>query len=256
MFSRLSRRVGLNSINNGIQQHVVSGHRNSMMAQIKRDTPLNVEKNNHNKHSKNKLDTPNVNGLNRLDDGSKAHEIAKHYYAILELLGENPLREGLIKTPMRAAKALEYLTHGYDLNITKLMNNAIFNENIKDKEIVIVKNINFYSLCEHHLLPFHGSVTIGYLPENKIVGLSKLARIVEMYSRRLQVQERMTIEISNEINKQLSPFGVAVIVEAEHMCMSMRGVQKEHSSTITSSFIGTFKNDNETRKEFLSLINK
>lgn len=171
---------------------------------------------------------------------------------ILTEIGENPGREGLLKTPKRVAKAYEYLTSGYSKDINKVLNGAIFNEEYD--EMVLVRNIDFYSMCEHHMLPFFGKVHIAYIPDGKIVGLSKLPRIVEVFARRLQVQERMTKEIADTINTYLKPKGVAVVSEAYHMCMMMRGVEKQNSSTTSSTMHGVFKNDPKTRVEFLSLI--
>ncbi|GAB1349855.1 GTP cyclohydrolase I FolE [Ignavibacteriales bacterium] len=171
---------------------------------------------------------------------------------ILTEIGEDPEREGLLKTPKRVAKAYEYLTSGYSKDINKVLNGAIFNEEYD--EMVLVRNIDFYSMCEHHMLPFFGKVHIAYIPDGKIVGLSKLPRIVEVFARRLQVQERMTKEIADTINTYLKPKGVAVVSEAYHMCMMMRGVEKQNSSTTSSTMHGVFKNDPKTRVEFLSLI--
>lgn len=174
--------------------------------------------------------------------------------SILSEVGEDPDREGLVKTPTRVAKAYKFLTKGYDEDINKLLNGAIFNEHYD--EMVIVKNIDFYSLCEHHMLPFYGVCHVAYIPNGKIVGLSKLPRIVEMYSRRLQVQERMTREIGDMINEVLHPKGVAVVSEAKHLCMMMRGVEKQNSIATASCMLGTFKADEKTRQEFLKLIGK
>ena len=171
---------------------------------------------------------------------------------LLTEIGEDPEREGLIKTPDRVAKAYEFLTKGYHQDIDEVLNKAIFNE--KYDEMVLVKNIDFYSLCEHHLLPFYGKVHVAYIPDGKIVGLSKLPRIVEVFSRRLQVQERMTQQIADTLAKYLQPRGVAVVSEAFHMCMMMRGVQKQNSSATTSAMHGVFKEDARTRMEFLDLI--
>ncbi len=171
---------------------------------------------------------------------------------ILTEIGENPEREGLLKTPKRVAKAYEYLTSGYNKDIAKVLNGAIFTEDYD--EMVLVRNIDFYSMCEHHMLPFFGKVHIAYIPDGKIVGLSKLPRIVDVFARRLQVQERMTKEIADTINEYLKPKGVAVVSEAYHMCMMMRGVEKQNSSTTSSSMVGVFKTDPKTRVEFLSLI--
>lgn len=172
--------------------------------------------------------------------------------SILNEVGEDPSREGLLKTPERVAKAYNYLTSGYSKNIKKILNNAIFEEEYD--EMVIVKDIDFYSMCEHHMLPFYGKVHIAYIPNGKIVGLSKLPRIVEVFARRLQVQERMTQEIADTIDKYLNPAGVGVVAEAYHMCMMMRGVEKQNSYTLTSAMHGDFKNDARTRGEFLDLI--
>jgi GTP cyclohydrolase I len=171
---------------------------------------------------------------------------------ILYEIGEDSTREGLMKTPHRVAKAYQFLTQGYKKNIEEILNGAIFNE--KYDEMVIVKDIDFYSLCEHHLLPFYGKVHVAYVPNGKIVGLSKIPRIVDAFSQRLQVQERMTQEIADTIEKYLSPRGVAVVVEGLHMCMMMRGVQKQNSITTTSAMNGIFKEDARTRVEFLNLI--
>ncbi|MBL8017787.1 MAG: GTP cyclohydrolase I FolE [Ignavibacteria bacterium] len=173
---------------------------------------------------------------------------------ILNEVGEDPNREGLLKTPLRVAKAYKFLTKGYDEDVDKLLNGAIFNEHYD--EMVIVKDIDFYSLCEHHMLPFYGKCHIAYIPNGKIVGLSKIPRIVEMYSRRLQVQERMTREIGDMINKVLEPKGVAVVSEAKHLCMMMRGVEKQNSIATASCMLGRFKSDEKTRSEFLKLIGK
>ncbi len=173
---------------------------------------------------------------------------------ILNEVGEDPDREGLLKTPLRVAKAYKFLTKGYDEDVDKLLNGAIFNEHYD--EMVIVKDIDFYSLCEHHMLPFYGKCHIAYIPNGKIVGLSKIPRIVEMYSRRLQVQERMTREIGDMINKVLEPKGVAVVSEAKHLCMMMRGVEKQNSIATASCMLGRFKSDEKTRSEFLKLIGK
>ncbi|XP_069810781.1 GTP cyclohydrolase 1-like [Dendropsophus ebraccatus] len=185
-------------------------------------------------------------------DEDKLPAIEHAYTTILKELGEDPEREGLLKTPLRAAKAMQYFTKGYQETIQDVLNNAMFDEN--HDEIVIVKDIDVFSLCEHHLVPFFGKVHIGYLPDKKVVGLSKLARIVEIFSRRLQVQERLTKQIALAINEALQPMGVAVVMEASHMCMVMRGVQKMNSRTVTSTMHGIFRDDPKTREEFLSLI--
>lgn len=179
-------------------------------------------------------------------------KVEKFITDLLLELGEDPKREGLLRTPKRVAKAYEFLTTGYKQNIKKILNDAIFNE--KYDEMVLVKNIDFYSLCEHHMLPFYGKVHVAYIPDGKIVGLSKIPRIVDMFSRRLQVQERMTQQIADIIEEHLQPRGVAVVSEAFHMCMMMRGVEKQNSSATTSAVHGVFKDDARTRSEFLNLI--
>lgn len=177
--------------------------------------------------------------------------ISDAYGQIIESLGENPKREGLLKTPERVAKALQFLTHGYDLNPSDILRSAMFAEDYK--QMVIVKDIEMYSMCEHHMLPFFGKAHVAYIPNGHIVGLSKIPRVVDAFARRLQVQERLTYEIRDCIQETLQPLGVAVVIEASHMCMQMRGIQKQNSVTTTSAFTGEFLKDT-TRKEFISLI--
>jgi len=171
---------------------------------------------------------------------------------LLYAVGEDPKREGLVKTPERVEKSLKFLTSGYDIDVEKLVNDALYSENYN--EMVIVKDIDVYSLCEHHMLPFFGKCHVAYLPQGKIIGLSKVPRLVDAYSRRLQVQERLTTEIAQCIQSIVKPAGVAVVIDALHLCMSMRGVQKQNSYTTTSSMLGCFKDDARTRSEFLSLL--
>ena len=186
-----------------------------------------------------------------IDTVSITDEIKTNYEDILQLLGEDHKREGLLKTPERAAKAMKFLTKGYEMNPKQILQSAMFEESYS--EMVIVKDIELYSLCEHHLLPFFGKVHIAYIPNGHIVGLSKLPRVVDVFARRLQVQERLTEQILDCINDTLNPLGVAVVIEASHMCMMMRGVQKQNSTTTTSGFRGAFK-ETDTRNEFLNLI--
>jgi GTP cyclohydrolase I len=178
-------------------------------------------------------------------------KLSYHYSEILKLIGENPGREGLLKTPERIAKAMQFLTHGYDLNPEEILRSAMFKEDYK--QMVIVKDIEIYSMCEHHMIPFFGKAHVAYIPNGYIVGLSKIPRVVDAYARRLQVQERLTTQIKEAIHNTLHPLGVAVVIEAVHMCMSMRGIQKQNSVTTTSDFTGAFLVD-KTRSEFLHLI--
>ena len=186
-------------------------------------------------------------------DAVKTEKIAEHYKQIIQLLGENIDREGLLKTPERVARSLQFLMNGYEQNPEEIIKSAMFTENYR--QMVIVKDIDFYSMCEHHMLPFFGKAHIAYIPNKQITGLSKIARIVEVFARRMQVQERMTTQIKACIQKTLNPMGVMVIIEAQHLCMQMRGVQKQHSITTTSDFTGVFEQA-KTREEFINLINK
>ena len=180
-------------------------------------------------------------------------ELADHYEKILGLLGEDPTREGLKKTPMRVAKAMQVLTNGYTMDAHKILTDALFKEDYN--QMVIVKDIDFFSLCEHHMLPFYGKAHVAYIPNGYITGLSKIARVVDIFAHRLQVQERMTQQIKDCIEQTLHPLGVMVVIEAKHMCMQMRGVEKQNSITTTSDFSGAF-NQAKTRQEFMNLINR
>jgi len=179
-------------------------------------------------------------------------DIARLMQEVLARLGEDPSREGLLQTPLRAEKALKFLTSGYQMDVDKVVNGALFT--VKYDEMVIVKDIEFFSLCEHHLLPFYGKVDVAYLPRNKVIGLSKIPRIVDMFARRLQLQERMTQQIAQTIQDAVDPLGVGVIAHARHFCMMMRGVEKQHSGAVTSAMLGAFRTHKETRDEFLSLV--
>jgi GTP cyclohydrolase I len=194
-----------------------------------------------------------MNGYERTEhyDEESLNKISTDYLDILKEIGEEPNREGLLKTPLRAAKAMQYLTHGYDLDPSAILRSAMFKEDYK--QMVIVKDIEVYSLCEHHLLPFFGKAHIAYIPNGYIVGLSKIPRIVDAFARRLQVQERLTTEIRDCIQDTLQPTGVAVVIECSHLCMQMRGIQKQNSVTTTSAFTGEFLKDT-TRSEFINLL--
>lgn len=195
-----------------------------------------------------------MKGYEKIDqyDIECVNELAGHYKEILKLLGEDPNREGLIKTPERVAKAMLYFTHGYDQNPEEIIRSAMFTEDYK--QMVVVKDIEIYSLCEHHMVPFIGKAHVAYIPNGKVVGLSKIPRVVDAFARRLQLQERLTTQIKDCIQQTLQPIGVAVVVEAQHLCMSMRGVQKQNSVTTTSDFTGAFMNDPKTREEFMHII--
>jgi GTP cyclohydrolase I len=184
-------------------------------------------------------------------DAATTEQLSLHYKEILRLIGENPDREGLQRTPLRVAKAIQFLTQGYDIDPVEILSSAKFREDYR--EMVIVKDIEIYSLCEHHMIPFIGKAHVAYIPDKYITGLSKLARVVDIYARRLQVQERLTSQIKDAINTTLKPLGVAVVIEAQHLCMSMRGIQKQNSVTTTSDFVGAFERE-KTRAEFLHLI--
>ena len=195
-----------------------------------------------------------MDGYQRIDtfEPESTSRISAHYGDILKTLGENPKREGLLQTPMRVAKSLQFLTHGYDLDPAAILRKALFKEDYS--QMVVVKDIEVYSLCEHHMLPFFGKAHVAYIPNGQITGLSKIPRVVDAFARRLQVQERLTNEIRDCIQDTLKPMGVAVVIEASHLCMQMRGVQKQNSVTTTSAFTGVFLEDHRTREEFIKLI--
>lgn len=196
----------------------------------------------------------NINGYRKIDlyNSKKSESLAEHYLEILKIIGENPDREGLVKTPIRVAKAIQFLTQGYDANPRETLLSARFKENYR--QMVIVKDIELYSLCEHHMLPFIGKAHIAYIPDKYIVGLSKIPRVVDIFARRLQIQERLTTQIKECIQDALNPLGVAVVIEAQHLCMQIRGVQKQNSVTTTSDFTGVFLKSEKTRAEFMNLI--
>ncbi|MBQ9201237.1 MAG: GTP cyclohydrolase I FolE [Bacteroidales bacterium] len=179
--------------------------------------------------------------------------LSGHYREILSLLGENPDREGLAKTPYRVAKAMQFLTYGYRMDPEAVLRSAMFHEEYR--QMVIVKDIDFYSMCEHHMLPFYGKAHVAYIPDRHITGLSKIARVVDIFAKRLQIQERMTTQIKECIQNTLNPLGVMVVIEAQHLCMQMRGVEKQNSVTVTSDFTGAF-NQAKTREEFMNLLHK
>jgi len=199
-------------------------------------------------------DDKNSRGYVKVDkyNGSLVKSLSKGYEELLSIVGEDPQRHGLLKTPERAAKAIQFLTHGYDIDPAAIIMSALFKE--KYSQMVIVKDIELYSLCEHHMLPFFGKAHVAYIPNGKVVGLSKIPRVVDAFARRLQLQERLTDQIRDCIQETLEPHGVAVVIEAQHLCMQMRGVQKQNSVTTTSAFTGEFLKNEKTREEFISLI--
>jgi len=192
--------------------------------------------------------------LNESKDGAKVENVASLVRKMIALIGEDPEREGLKKTPERYEKALKFLTSGYHQNVDHLLNGATFS--VCYDEMVVVKDIEFFSLCEHHLLPFFGKAHVAYLPSKKVIGLSKVARLVNMYARRLQIQERLTSQIARALEEKIAPQGVGVIVEARHLCMQMRGVEKQHGQAVTSAMLGAFRENKQTRDEFLALVGK
>jgi GTP cyclohydrolase I len=200
------------------------------------------------------IGSPDANGYMRIDsyDDEKTAKIASIYKQVLEILGEDTEREGLVLTPERVAKSLQFLTQGYMVKPEEIIRSAMFEEDYR--EMVIVKDIDLFSLCEHHMIPFIGKAHVAYIPDKCITGLSKIARVVEVFARRLQVQERLTVQIRDCIQETLNPLGVAVVIEAKHMCMVMRGIQKQNSVTTTSAFTGDFLNNISTRQEFIHLI--
>ncbi len=195
-----------------------------------------------------------IKGYKRVDefDDETTHKLAFHYKEILGLLGEDPNREGLLETPVRVAKAMQFMTQGYHANAKEIIQSAVFTEDYK--QMVIVKDIELYSMCEHHMIPFIGKAHVAYIPNGRVMGLSKVARVVEVFARRLQIQERLTMQIKDAIDDAINPLGVAVVIEAKHLCMAMRGIEKQSSVTTTSDFTGAFLNDPKTRDEFLRLI--
>ena len=192
--------------------------------------------------------------LNDNKEGAKQESVASLVRKMIALIGEDPEREGLKKTPERYEKALKFLTSGYHQNVDHLLNGATFS--VCYDEMVVVKDMEFFSLCEHHLLPFFGKAHVAYLPSKKVIGLSKVARLVNMFARRLQIQERMTSQIAHALEEKIAPQGVGVIIEARHLCMQMRGVEKQHGQAVTSAMLGAFRENKQTRDEFLALVGK
>ena len=195
---------------------------------------------------------PNEAVVKMMQPKQDEESIASMMRKILSRIGEDPTREGLVRTPDRAEKALRFLTSGYQTDVQSIVNGALFHQKVD--EMVVVKDIEFYSMCEHHLLPFFGTMHVAYLPNDRVIGLSKIPRIVDMFARRLQLQERLTQEVASTLQEVLEPRGVGVICEARHFCMMMRGVEKQHSGTVTSAMLGAFRDGKETRDEFLSLV--
>lgn len=192
--------------------------------------------------------------LIELPSSSAGDSISSHVEEIIRALGEDPERDGLLRTPLRVEKALHYLTSGYSADIQKIVNGALFD--VKYDEVVIVRDIEFFSMCEHHMLPFFGKMHVAYLPDSKVIGLSKIPRLVDVFARRLQIQERLTQQVAETVQNLLNPRGVGVICEARHFCMMMRGVEKQHSGAVTSAMLGAFRDSQETRNELLSLVNR
>ena len=230
------------SSNNSNRSESLNNGSNPLKSDLIDQVTSRPDRNTHNGQA------PNI----RATSEAAKEKMMEAVYTMLESVGEDPEREGLLKTPKRVAESMQYLTSGYNQTLEELVNGAIFDEG--HSEMVLVRDINFFSLCEHHMLPFMGRAHVAYIPNQKVVGLSKLARIVEMYARRLQVQERLTRQIAEAVQEILEPQGVAVVMEATHMCMSMRGVQKPGSWTVTSAMIGAFQDEQKTREEFLNLI--
>ncbi|HRN36414.1 MAG TPA: GTP cyclohydrolase I FolE [Flavobacteriales bacterium] len=195
-----------------------------------------------------------MDGYQRIDkfDPEAVKRLSAHYKEVLKEIGEDPEREGLLKTPERVAKSMQFLTHGYEMDPAEILRSAMFKEEYS--QMVLVKDIELYSMCEHHMLPFFGKAHVAYIPDGHIVGLSKIPRVVDAFARRLQVQERLTNEIRDCIQETLKPMGVAVVIEASHLCMQMRGIQKQNSVTTTSAFTGIFLRDHRTREEFIKLV--
>ena len=200
------------------------------------------------------IEENNLDGFEQINryNPEKIKQLSKHYNEILKILGEDHKREGLLKTPERVAKAMQFLTHGYEMDPESILKSAMFKEDYK--QMVLVKDIEIYSLCEHHMIPFVGKAHVAYIPDGYIVGLSKIPRVVDAFARRLQVQERLTTQIKECIQNTLNPLGVAVVIEAQHLCMAMRGIQKQNSVTTTSDFTGAFLETDKTREEFIHLI--